>query len=184
MLTFGANFKLLRRFSAINRVRVLFQTSTDADFFSTSSDDLPEIFSGTPLTDRKSTFQAHVASPVLNKEQVKAILRKLKENSKIGRATHNIYAYRINDGRVVVQDCEDDGEHQAGGRLAHLLTMMEANNVLVVVSRWYGGIHLGTDRFKHINNVARMLLEQRGFGPKPKAAPTVALSGGKHRSKR
>lgn len=35
---------------------------------------------------------------------------------------------------------------------------MDADNVMVVVSRWYGGINLGPDRFKHINNVARILL--------------------------
>lgn len=28
-------------------------------------------------------------------------------------------------------------------------------NVLVVVSRWYGGVKLGPDRFSIINNVAR-----------------------------
>ena len=34
---------------------------------------------------------------------------------------------------------------------------------MVVVSRWYGGIHLGPDRFKHINNCTRMILEQNGY---------------------
>lgn len=28
----------------------------------------------------------------------------------------------------------------------------------------YGGIHLGPDRFKHINNVARILLQETGVG--------------------
>ncbi len=36
-------------------------------------------------------------------------------------------------------------------------------NVLVVVSRWYGGIHLGPDRFKHINQAGRDALEVGGF---------------------
>ncbi|CAH8513579.1 unnamed protein product, partial [Schistosoma mattheei] len=31
------------------------------------------------------------------------------------------------------------------------------------VSRWYGGIQLGPDRFKHINNVARLLLTEHKF---------------------
>lgn len=29
----------------------------------------------------------------------------------------------------------------------------------MVVSRWYGGIQLGPDRFKHINNAARCVLK-------------------------
>jgi len=33
---------------------------------------------------------------------------------------------------------------------------------MVVVSRWYGGIHLGPDRFKHINNAARELMVKCG----------------------
>lgn len=33
--------------------------------------------------------------------------------------------------------------------------MMDAWNVVVVVSRWFGGTHLGPDRFKHINSAAR-----------------------------
>lgn len=33
--------------------------------------------------------------------------------------------------------------------------MMDAWNVIVVVSRWFGGTHIGPDRFKHINTAAR-----------------------------
>ena len=33
------------------------------------------------------------------------------------------------------------------------------DNVLIVVTRWYGGIHLGPDRFKHINERALTLLK-------------------------
>lgn len=60
---------------------------------------------------------------------------------------------------VVTQDCDDDGESAAGSRLLHLLQIMDATNVVVVVSRWYGGILLGPSRFTHINNAARTLLE-------------------------
>jgi putative IMPACT (imprinted ancient) family translation regulator len=35
--------------------------------------------------------------------------------------------------------------------------------VLVVVTRYFGGIHLGPDRFKHINQAARNALELGGF---------------------
>lgn len=60
-------------------------------------------------------------------------------------------------------DCDDDGETAAGSRIAHLLEILEVENVLVVVSRWYGGILLGADRFKHINQAARDALEVGGF---------------------
>lgn len=35
--------------------------------------------------------------------------------------------------------------------------------MVVVVSRWFGGILLGPDRFKHINNSARCLLDTCGY---------------------
>lgn len=51
------------------------------------------------------------------------MLRQLYENKKIANATHNMYAYRfLADGAAhVTQDCDDDGEDHAGGRLLHLL---------------------------------------------------------------
>ena len=60
-------------------------------------------------------------------------------------------------------DNDDDGESQAGGRLAHLLDILDLENVLVVVSRWYGGTLLGPDRFKMINTAARQALQIGGF---------------------
>ena len=61
--------------------------------------------------------------------------------------------------RVIIKhDNDDDGEDAAGSKLAYLLDMRKDVNVLVVVSRWYGGIHLGPKRFAHIVNVARKLL--------------------------
>lgn len=41
--------------------------------------------------------------------------------------------------------------------------IMDAMNVVVVVTRWFGGVHLGPDRFRHINNAARQVLHQASF---------------------
>ena len=59
---------------------------------------------------------------------------------------------------ILKHDNDDDGEDAAGSRLAHLLELRRETSVLVVVSRWFGGISLGPKRFAHINNVARELL--------------------------
>ncbi|KAI9555241.1 hypothetical protein GHT06_017756 [Daphnia sinensis] len=125
-----------------------------------SEQECPPITSADPFTERKSTFQGHVAT-VTNTTQVKLVLAKLYENRKIAQATHNIYAYRIynEQTKMWLQDCDDDGETHAGGRLMHLLQILDVKNVIVVVSRWFGGILLGGDRFKLINNAARDALE-------------------------
>ena len=98
-------------------------------------------------------------------DQVKQVLGDLKKNRKIANATHNIMAYRIyhEDTDTYAQDCDDDGESCAGGRLAHLLQILSIRDVVVVVTRWYGGVLLGPDRFKHINNCARELLKAAGL---------------------
>lgn len=142
-------------------------TSDFSDHGSDISDEweCPSIRHGECLTDRRSTFQPHLA-PVFHKSQIKMVLNKLYENKKIANATHNIMAYRIvsqGQNRIVSAGCDDDGETQAGSRMLHLLQILNVENVMVVVSRWYGGIHLGADRFKHINNCTRTILDQAGY---------------------
>ncbi|RVE52167.1 hypothetical protein evm_003240 [Chilo suppressalis] len=126
----------------------------------------PEVTHGEVITDRKSIFQGHAAE-VHNINDVKSVLAKLKQNKKYLQATHNMYAYRIEQktpkGTNILQDCDEDGEQHAGGRMLHLLNILDQKNTLVVVSRWYGGIQLGPDRFRHINNAARQVIEQAGL---------------------
>ncbi|TNN42172.1 Protein IMPACT-B [Liparis tanakae] len=136
-----------------------------------NDEEAPPIKHGDTITDRRSTFQPHLAA-VVTPRQVKLFLGKLNENKKIASATHNVYAYRIyrEDQNSFLQDCEDDGETAAGGRLLHLLQILDARNVAVVVSRWYGGVLLGPDRFKHINNCARTILVEEGYAASPEDA--------------
>ena len=48
------------------------------------------------------------------------------------------------------------------GRMLHLVDITGAVDIAVIVTRWYGGIHLGGDRWKHINNCLRQILEDNG----------------------
>lgn len=117
---------------------------------------------GEPLVDRKSTFQAHLCL-VQSEPDVRSALDQLLSIPRIQRATHNMYAYRFTESNVLKHDNDDDGEDAAGSRLAHLLHMRDEDGVLVVVSRWYGGILLGPKRFAHITNVARTILAENTF---------------------
>ncbi|KAJ2558833.1 hypothetical protein EV175_000614, partial [Coemansia sp. RSA 1933] len=127
----------------------------------------PEIFTGVPLEMKKSIFVGHVAR-VGSAKDVQVVLETLLQDKKIAQATHNISAYRIClDNGSISQDNDDDGESAAGKRLGHLLQLLEVENVMVVVTRWYGGTHLGPDRFKLINSAARQALETGGFLDNP-----------------
>ena len=82
---------------------------------------------------------------------------------------------------MLAQDYDDDGEDAAGGRLLHLLQILDVKNTVVVVSRWYGGVKLGPARFTHINNAARLLLEKCGCLQSEKmTASTTKRKGRRH----
>lgn len=127
-------------------------------------EDVPEweIFHGDVSEQKKSRFQGHVAR-VSSVHDVERAIECLLVNNKIQHATHNMMAYRmyvdINGTKTLLQDCDDDGEAAAGKRLLHLLQVMDVDGLLVVVSRWYGGVHLGPARFQCINNAARTAIE-------------------------
>lgn len=126
-----------------------------------------DIFAGwidsNTIMDRKSVFIARAAH-VSTAQEAADKVNKLKLDKKIAKATHNMTAWRIKqDNGISFQDCDDDGEAAAGGRLLHLLQLTDCWNVAVCVSRWYGGVHLGPDRFKHINASARDALVKGGF---------------------
>ncbi|KAI9854603.1 MAG: eIF2 kinase Gcn2p negative regulator [Vezdaea acicularis] len=99
------------------------------------------------VTEKKSVFVARAAT-VSSKEQAEQYVNYLFSiDKKVAKATHNITAWRIKgNGEVIYQDSDDDGEDAAGGRLLHLMKLMDLWNVMVVVTRWYGGIKLGPDR--------------------------------------
>jgi hypothetical protein len=135
-----------------------------------------------PVTVSKSTFIARACVVHSLQDAQYALGHLVASNKKVAQATHNISAWRIRGSssatapasssgsasasvgaEIVIQDCDDDGETAAGGRLLHLMQLTDVWNVLVVVSRWYGGVKLGPDRFRLINQVGRDALVKGGF---------------------
>ncbi|TKA29469.1 hypothetical protein B0A50_03482 [Salinomyces thailandicus] len=132
------------------------------------------------VTEKKSVFIAR-AAPVKSIEAAKQYLAHLlATDKKVAKATHNITAWRIRgEHGVQFQDCDDDGETAAGGRVLHLLELMGVWDAMVVVTRWYGGVQLGPDRFRIINQTARDALMRGGLAPE-----TGKEGGGKKKGKR
>jgi Uncharacterized protein family UPF0029/RWD domain len=116
------------------------------------------------VVELKSIFIARSA-PVNSPDQAKQYLQRLLDSDKkVRSATHNITAWRIKgENGVTFQDCDDDGETAAGGRVLHLMQLMDLWNVMVVVTRWYGGHQLGPKRFSIINTVARDAFVKAGL---------------------
>lgn len=129
-----------------------------------TSDEAPPWTLSDVVVEMKSVFVARCA-PVTSPDQAKEYLQHLLDSDKkVAKATHNITAHRIKgENGATYQDCDDDGESAAGGRLLHLMQLMDLWNVTVVVTRWYGGQKLGPARFGIINTVARDAFVKGGF---------------------
>ncbi|KAF5506084.1 Protein IMPACT-like protein [Colletotrichum siamense] len=117
-----------------------------------------------PFVELKSVFVAR-AAPVSSPEQAAGYVQHLLATDKKARtATHNMTAWRIRGPNgTSFQDCDDDGETAAGGRLLHLMQLMDLWDVMVVVTRWYGGQKLGPRRFALINSSARDAFVKAGW---------------------
>lgn len=132
------------------------------------------------VTEKKSVFIARVASVSAPSQARQYLHHLLCTDKKAAKATHNITAWRIRrEGNTTFQDCDDDGETAAGGRLLHLMQVMDLWDVMVVVTRWYGGIQLGPDRFRIINSVARDAFVRGGFVSDERDRTGVAKKKGK-----
>ncbi|KAJ5223678.1 hypothetical protein N7468_008220 [Penicillium chermesinum] len=139
------------------------------------------------ISEKKSVFLGR-AVRVANVAQAQACLEHLTAtDKKAAMATHNISAWRIKqkkDGgkdaaETQIQDYDDDGETAAGGRLLHVMQLMDVWNVLVVVSRWYGGIQLGPARFRLINDAGRDALVKGRFIEEASASSEKGKKKGK-----
>lgn len=109
---------------------------------------------------KKSVFFANTAH-VLSIEDINRFHAFLCDTQGIDNATHNIVAYRLcqtGDQSSLQEGFDDDGEHAAGGRLLLLMQKMKVYNRVAIVTRYFGGVHLGPARFKHINDCAQEVI--------------------------
>lgn len=105
------------------------------------------------VRDRGSRY-AVSGGPVSGREGAAAFLAELKRVKKFAKATHNTWA-AILDG-VPCED--DDGEAGAGAVILKMLERAALHDHIVVVTRWYGGVQLGGDRFAHVVTSTRAYL--------------------------
>lgn len=89
---------------------------------------------------KKSRFIGYV-KPVKTAEEAVSFINEIK--TKHWDATHNVYAYVLRDGQI--RRYSDDGEPQgtAGIPVLDVLVKEELCDVVVVATRYFGGIMLG-----------------------------------------
>ena len=99
-------------------------------------------FGSARLIVKKSVFIGY-ASPAKTEEEARKFIAKIKNHH--GDATHNVSAYIINDGRNFAVRYDDDGEPKgsSGKPILNVIQNRGLSNVVVVVTRYFGGIKLG-----------------------------------------
>lgn len=92
--------------------------------------------------EKKSKFISR-AIPVKTEDEAMYYIGKIKEKHK--DATHNVYAYSVNDG-ILKQRFSDDGEPSgtSGKPTLESITRLNVLNLVVVTTRYFGGTLLGT----------------------------------------
>lgn len=109
------------------------------------------------ISDRGSKY-AVSGGPCASEDQAKAFIKELKRRKKFAKATHHSWGLLTDAGPLK----NDDGEAGAGMVIVRMLERDGLKNELVVVTRWYGGKHLGGDRFRHVQAAVRIYLERVG----------------------
>lgn len=116
----------------------------------------------TELVIERSRFIAH-AKPVGTREEAEAYLAQIRERYK--DATHNVPAMVIGDG-MQIQWGSYDGEPQgtSGAPMVQYLVKEGITNVIIVVTRYFGGIKLGTGGLvRAYTSAARQAVEEAGI---------------------
>jgi len=111
------------------------------------------------LTDRGSKYAVSGGS-CASEAEAKAFIKTLTRKKKFAKATHNTWGLITADGPVK----NDDGETGAGNVILRMLEREGVQGHIVVVTRWYGGKHLGGDRFRHVQTAVRAYLDAAGLG--------------------
>ena len=97
----------------------------------------------TEIVVKKSKFIANFIK-VSSKEEAEEEIKKIKK--KYFDARHNCIAYRILEDETIIERFSDDGEPSgtAGSTMLNILQKNNLINVVIVVTRYFGGILLGT----------------------------------------
>ena len=95
------------------------------------------------IVEKKSKFIANVFY-VESVEEAESIIKNIKKER--NEARHNCFAFSLFTKEGIVDRFSDDGEPSgtAGSPMLNIITSKKITNILVVVTRYFGGILLGT----------------------------------------
>lgn len=115
------------------------------------------------IVEKKSKFIANV----IYVQTVEEAEQKIKEiRKKYYDARHNCFAFSVMTQEGIINRSSDDGEPSgtAGGPILNIINKNELTNILVVVTRYFGGVLLGTGGLvKAYSEATLKAIEQANF---------------------
>ncbi len=98
---------------------------------------------------------------ITTKDELKPRLKKHLADKYFQKATHNTYARRIQTPEGAILEWKnDDWETWAWQCILWQLQRKNVINGVVVVTRYFGGVQLHADRFKHVVDATKVFLEK------------------------
>ena len=116
-----------------------------------------QVFEGI-ISDRGSKYAVSGAS-VASKDDIQLVLKGLLKNKKFAKATHNTWAVRITHEGAVYESKNDDGETGAGMVILRIMQKEDITDCIICVTRWFGGVKLMGDRFKHVQDATKYAID-------------------------
>lgn len=111
------------------------------------------------ISDRGSRYSVSIGN-VTGKEDIKSFLKKLKSRKKYATASHNSWAARLAHEGAVYETKNDDGETGAGTVILRIMQKEDITDGIICVTRWFGGVKLMGDRFKHIQDATKYAIDK------------------------
>lgn len=113
--------------------------------------------------EKKSKFIGY-AKPISTKKQAEEFIQKIK--NKHPDATHNCSAYKVIDNGQEYFKTDDDGEPSgtAGKPMGDIINYMEVSNLVVIATRYFGGIKLGAGGLvRNYAKTAKLAIQEAGI---------------------
>lgn len=111
------------------------------------------------IEDRGSKYSVSYGK-VNGRDDIKAFLTRLKQKKKYAKATHNTWAARIGHEGAIYETKADDGETGAGMVILRVMQKRQVSDCIICVTRWFGGVKLMGDRFKHVQDATTFAVSE------------------------
>jgi uncharacterized YigZ family protein len=113
--------------------------------------------------ERKSKFIGYV-KPIGSKQEAEDFIAEIREKHR--DATHNCTAYKVVDNGQEYFKTDDDGEPSgtAGKPMGDIITYMDVTNLVVIATRYFGGIKLGAGGLvRNYAKTAKLAIQEAGI---------------------